>query len=50
MVRQLLALRADIFPDYSEEAFLHALGRRGTVVETLRLPNSGRLLAWYHRE
>lgn len=49
MVRQLLKLRADIFDDYSEEHFLEVLRSRGEIVETCRLPNSGRLLAWFRR-
>jgi len=49
MVQQLLRLRADIFDDYAEERFLHVLQGRGEIVETCRLPTSGRLLAWYRR-
>lgn len=49
MVRQLLKLRADIFDDYAEEHFLEVLRSRGEIVDTCRLPNSGRLLAWYRR-
>ena len=49
MVQQLLRLRADIFEDYAEERFLHVLQERGEIVESCRLPTSGRLLAWYRR-
>ncbi len=49
MVRQLLKLRADIFDDYTEASFLSAIESRAEIVERCRLPNSGRLLAWYRR-
>lgn len=49
MVQRLLQLRADIFPDYSEEAFLAHVASRGEVVRSVRLPRSGRLLVWYRR-
>ncbi|MEO8620118.1 MAG: class I SAM-dependent methyltransferase [bacterium] len=49
MVIQLLRLREDIFDGYSEEAFLAHIQARGEIVESVRLPVSGRLLAWYRR-
>jgi ribosomal protein L11 methylase PrmA len=50
MVRQLLKLREDIFADYTEETFLERIRSRGNIVESERLPNSGRLLVWFRRK
>jgi ribosomal protein L11 methylase PrmA len=49
MVQHLLALRPDIFPDYTVEAFLAAVSARAKVVRTKRVSENGRLLAWYER-
>lgn len=49
MVRQLLKLREDIFADYTEQTFLERIQSRADIVESVRLPNSGRLLCWYRR-
>src|SRR5690606_12551811 len=49
MVRRLLSQREDIFPDYTEEAFLRAVSARGHVVESRRVSDNGRLLVWYSR-
>lgn len=49
MVRKLLAQREDIFPDYSEEAFMRHVTDRGRVVSQKHLSEGGRLLVWYDR-
>ena len=49
MVRKLLAQREDIFPDYTEEAFLKYVGARGRIVAQKHLSEGGRLLIWYDR-
>lgn len=49
MVQRLLALRADIFEEYAEEAFLAALGSHARVERTARVTETGRLLAWFDR-
>jgi ribosomal protein L11 methylase PrmA len=49
MVQRLLALRADIFPDYTVETFLAVVGVRAQVVRTKRVSENGRLLVWYER-
>ena len=49
MVRRLLALRDDIFPDYTEAAFVEALGARARIVRSRHLSENGRLLVWYDR-
>jgi ribosomal protein L11 methylase PrmA len=49
MVKRLLAQREDIFPDYTEDAFLEAVRARGRVVESRRVSENGRLLVWYRR-
>jgi len=50
MVRRMLALRTDVFEDYTEEVFLGALEAAGRVVRTARITESGRLLAWFDRD
>ena len=49
MIGKLLQLREDIFPDYTEDAFLAALGSRARVEKTAHISESGRLLAAYNR-
>lgn len=49
MVRKLLAQREDIFPDYSEEAFIRHVTERGRIVSQKHLSEGGRLLVWYDR-
>ena len=48
-VRTMLRLRKDIFPTYTQEAFLNALGERARVVKQEAITESGRFLAWYER-
>jgi ribosomal protein L11 methylase PrmA len=48
-VKQMLALREDIFSDYSEEVFTAALESRAKIVKSLRLAQSERSLFWYDR-
>lgn len=47
MVQRLLALRADIFPDYTEPAFADALRKRGRIVASEQTTRTGRTLFWY---
>jgi ribosomal protein L11 methylase PrmA len=49
MVKALLSGRPDIFPDYTEEAFLAHVAERGEIVERLRLGEGGRLMIAYRR-
>lgn len=49
MVKRLLALRADIFPDYDEAAFRTAVERHGRILQSESLSPGGRLLIWYQR-
>jgi len=49
MVRKLLSTREDIFPDYTEEAFLAHLGARARIVESERIDGSNRILVHYDR-
>lgn len=49
-VRDMLALREDIFDQYDEPAFLHALESRARIVATRRNPDNGRLLVVYERD
>jgi ribosomal protein L11 methylase PrmA len=47
MVQQLLKLREDIFPNYTQENFLAAIERRSRIVRQETVSNSGRILVWY---
>jgi len=49
MVRRLLSQREDIFPDYSEEAFIRHVTDRGRIVSQKHLSEGGRLILWYDR-
>ena len=48
-VQQLLALREDIFPGYTQEAFERAISSRARIVKSERVSASGRTLYWYQR-
>jgi ribosomal protein L11 methylase PrmA len=48
-VQAMLRLRKDIFPDYTEESFMHAVSHRARVIRRTRITESGRLLVWYER-
>ncbi len=48
-VQRLLALREDIFPDYTAEAFLAAVSGEAEVCKTEHLQSGQRLLVWYER-
>lgn len=48
-VQQMLALREDIFADYSEPAFVAAIERRARVVRGETISGEGRRLFWYDR-
>jgi ribosomal protein L11 methylase PrmA len=49
MVQQLLRNRVDIFPQYTEEAFLAHVAARGAIVRQDRLGETGRLIVSYDR-
>ena len=50
MVQELLRSRPDIFPDYTEEAFIAHVGQRGAIIEQARLGDRGRLILAYRRD
>lgn len=50
MVKQLLRGRTDIFPDYTEEAFLAHVQKRGTIVRQEHLGENGRLIIAYEKK
>lgn len=50
MVQELLALREDIFPDYTEEHFLKCLEKHSEIVEIQTVTQTGRKLIWYRRQ
>ena len=49
MVQQLLSRREDIFPNYTEEAFLAEVRKRGRITATEHLSEGGRLIVAYDR-
>jgi ribosomal protein L11 methylase PrmA len=49
-VRQMLALRQDIFDHYSEAAFANCLARCARIVRSAEVSAHGRRLYWYERE
>lgn len=49
MVKRLLSLREDIFPDYNEESFRDSIAARARVVNSSMVSSSGRALYWYDR-
>ncbi len=48
-VQKMLAMREDIFGDYSAENFANALGRRARIVRQTVLEGGTRRLYWYER-
>lgn len=50
MVQQLLKGRPDIFPNYTEDAFLAHVSQRGRIVRQEHLGETGRLIIAYDRE
>lgn len=48
-VQRMLALREDIFPDYTEDAFLGEVRKRADVVKTAAISSSGRKMIWFKR-
>lgn len=50
MVQFMLQLREDIFPTYSRDAFLTALGSQAEIIEQKPILDNRRLLVWYRRQ
>jgi ribosomal protein L11 methylase PrmA len=48
-VQQMLALREDLFDDYSETAFENALAARARIIRSEVVSSSGRKLYWFDR-
>jgi len=48
-VQQLLALREDIFPGYTQDAFERAISNRARIIKSERVSAAGRMLYWYQR-
>jgi hypothetical protein len=46
-VVRMLSTRADIFPDYTLDAFIAAIAARGRIVRRQALSDGGRELVWY---
>ena len=50
MVKKLLALREDIFPNYTEVNFTNFLNKKARVIKEKILTKEGRKLLWYDRQ
>jgi ribosomal protein L11 methylase PrmA len=50
MVQKLLALREDIFADYSEQTFIDALQAHARIVKRQTVSAAGREMFWYARD
>ena len=48
-IQQMLALREDIFPDYTQEAFEQLLRTNARIVRSQQVSSAGRTLYWYDR-
>lgn len=49
MIQQMLALREDIFPDYTEDNFKAALGKNAEIVKREVISSTKRCLYWFER-
>lgn len=49
-VQRMLALREDIFDDYSQASFTALLSRRARIIKHERISEAGRVLFWYERD
>ena len=49
-VQAMLSMREDIFPNYTEETFAEALGRRARIVNRVQITGSGRTLYQFERK
>jgi hypothetical protein len=49
MVKELLALRGDLFPDYNEGEFRDAIRSRGRIVSEMQVPGTQRTLIHYSK-
>lgn len=49
MVRELLSLRQDIFPEYTWENFISLLKEKAAIIKAETISNSGRKLVWFQR-
>lgn len=48
-VQKMLALRDDIFPDYSVDTFIHLLEQQARIVKSQEISASGRRMFWFDR-
>jgi hypothetical protein len=49
-VQRMLALREDIFREYTAEAFTALVARRARIVKRQTISAAGRVLFWYERD
>lgn len=49
MVQRLLALREDIFPDYTDEHFFECLSANTKLISSITVTDTGRKLVWFER-
>ncbi len=49
-IQIMLSIRDDIFPDYNEENFKHALEKRAKIVKKVTVSNTNRKLYWFEKQ
>lgn len=49
MIQKMLALREDIFPEYTEENLINSLSKSSEIIETQTVTATGRKLIWFRR-
>jgi hypothetical protein len=49
-VQRMLALREDIFREYTADAFTSLLSRNARIVKQQTISAAGRVLFWYERD
>ena len=49
MIKQMLSIKGDIFPDYSYQNFIDLLSHQAKVVKTQRITEHGRVLIWFEK-
>ncbi|MAZ39932.1 MAG: nodulation protein NoeA [Legionellales bacterium] len=50
MVKLMLAIKGDIFPDYHYDNFINLLSRHAEIIQTETITEHGRVLIWYEKK
>jgi len=49
MIETMLALKGDIFPDYTYENFIQLLSQKAKIINTCKITIHGRVLVWFEK-